>query len=179
MTAWTKTVAVGKLWGQGEVRIDVADLPPGFYWMHLDYIAGDGETVYTDRRFPYLKPGAKMPWQGNTLGNEDTVPPPWTKPEFSEDGVFCCWNREIRLGGKGLVSSIKSGGRELLTQPSTLLLDGRALTFDVRLDSRKNSEAVYVLKAREADVTVSVKCEFDGFMLFEVSFASPVKSLSW
>ena len=179
MTAWTKTVSVGKMWGRGEVRIDVADLPPGFYWMHLEYMGGNGKVVYSDRRFPYLKPGETMPWQGNTLGLEDTVPPPWTKPEFSEDGVFRCWNREMRLGGKGLVSSIKSGGRELLVRPSTLVLDGRPLTFDVRLDSRKNSEAVYVLKAREADVTVSVKCEFDGFMLFEVSFAPPVTSLSW
>ena len=179
MTAWTKTVPVGKMWGRGEVRIDVADLAPGFYWMHLEYIGGNGKVVYSDRRFPYLKPGETMPWQGNTLGLEDTLPPPWTKPEFSEDGVFRCWNREMRLGGKGLVSSIKSGGRELLVRPSTLVLDGRPLTFDVRLDSRKNSEAVYVLKAREADVTVSVKCEFDGFMLFEVSFAPPVTSLSW
>lgn len=179
VAVWTKKVPVGKMWGQGEIRIDVADLPPGFYWIHLDYIGGNGETVYTDRRFPYLKPGAKMPWQDTALGAEDTVPPPWTKPEFSDDGVFRCWNRVIRLGGDGLVSSIKSGGKELLVRPSTLEFNGRPLTFDVDLVKRRNSDATYLLKAREADVKVAVKCEFDGFMTFKASFPTPVSSLKW
>lgn len=179
MDAWTKTVRVGTLWGMRDMRIDVADLPPGFYWMHLDYIGGDGKALCSDRRFPYVKPAAKMPWQGETLGAEDTVPPPWTKPGFAEDGTFRCWNREILLGGEGLVRSVKCGGKELLARPVALVLDGRALAFDVRLESCRNSEATYRLKARGADVDVRVKCEFDGFMLFEATYPTSAKSLVW
>ena len=179
VVAWARSVPVGEMWGRNELRVDVADLTPGFYWMHLDYIGGDGKIIYSDRRFPYLKPGDKMPWQGNALGAEDTVPPPWTKPEFSEDGIFRCWNREIRLGGDGLVCSVKSGGRKLLTRPSTLVFNGRPLTFDVRLATHRNSDAIYYLKAREADIDVTVKCEFDGFMSFEVAFPSSASSLVW
>ena len=176
--SWSKSVPTGRLWGEREYEIDVSDLPPGFYWAHVDYLDRGGKVIHSDRT-PYMKPAEKMPWEDTSLGAEDTVPPPWTKPEFAEDGVFKCWNRTIRLGGKGLVSSIVNGGKELLSAPSVLVLDGSPLSFDVRLDSRRNSDATYVLKAREADVTVKAKCEFDGFLLFEASFPTTVKSLSW
>lgn len=179
LESWSRTVPVGKLWGRKELRFDLSGLPPGFYWMHLDYFGGNGAKTGADRRFPYVMPGAKMPWEGTTLGDEDTVPSPWTKPDFSTDGVFSCWNREIKLGGDGLVQSVKCGGRELLMRPVAFVVDGRPLAFDVRLDSRRNSDASYVLKARNADVTVRVKCEFDGFMLFEADYPTSVKSLVW
>ena len=179
LEAWTKTVRVGALWGSRDVRIGVADLPPGFYWMHLDYLDRNGRTVFSDRRFPYVRPSAKMPWEGNTLGTEDVVPPPWTKPEFSDDGVFRCLNREVKLGGAGLVRSAKSKDKELLVRPVALVLDGKPLSFDVRLESRMNSEATYLLKAREADVEVRVKCEFDGYMCFEMTYPTGIRSLEW
>ena len=178
LESWSKSVPTGRLWGEREYGIDVSDLPPGFYWVHVDYLDRSGKTVHSDRT-PYVKPSEKMPWEDTSLGAEDTVPPPWTKPEFSADGVFKCWNRTIRLGGKGIVSSVVNGGKELLTAPSTLFFDGVPLSFDVRLESKRNSDAIYVLSAREADVTVRAKCEFDGFMLFEASFPSSVRSLRW
>ena len=179
MDVWTKTVKVGRHWGKHDIRVDVSDLPCGFYWMHLEYLGGDGKVVCTDRRFPYMRPSAKMPWEGNTLGAEDTVPPPWTRPEFGNDGKFRCWNREILLGGNGLVRSAKSGGKEILARPVSIVVDGKPLSFDVQLESRRNSEATYRLKAREAQVEARVKCEFDGFMLFDLSYPASVKSLEW
>ena len=91
LECWAKDVTVGKLWGRRDVRIGVGDLPPGFYWLHPEYRDASGRTIATDRRFPYLKPAAHMPWEGTTLGAEDTVPPPWTPPEFADDG-FRNWN---------------------------------------------------------------------------------------
>ena len=179
MEIWSKRVHVGKFWGKRDIRINVSDMPKGFCWVHLDYFGGDGAPVCADRRFPYVNPCGKMPWQGTALGAEDTVPPPWTKPAFSGDGLFRCWNREVRLGGAGMVQSVKSGGKEVLARPVTLELDGQAITFDVRLERAKTSEATYVLKAREADVEVRVTCEFDGFMLFEANFPSAIRSLRW
>ena len=179
MACWTKSVPVGKVWGQRALRFGVDDLPPGFYWMHLDYLDAAGRPFAADRRFPYLKPAAHMPWEGNRLGAEDTVPPPWTPPEFGADGTFRCWNRVVRLGGEGLVRSVTCGGKELLTRPVALVLDGRPLAFDVRLEAKRNSEATYALTARGADVAVRVTCEFDGFMRFEATFPASAKSLEW
>ena len=179
LEAWSKTCPVGKLWGKRDLRFELDGLSPGFYHMHLEYYGGNGAKIGEDRRFPYLVPSAKMPWEGNTLGMEDTVPPPWTKPEFTEDGTFRCWNREVKLGGDGLVQSVKCGGKELLMRPVSFVMDGKPLAFDARLCSRKNSEASYVLKARDADVAVRVKCEFDGFICFEAEYPTTVRSLVW
>ena len=129
---YTLRVSMKDYTSETEYEIDVSDLPPGFYWAHVDYLDRSGKVIHSDRT-PYMKPAEKMPWEDTSLGAEDTVPPPWTKPEFAEDGVFKCWNRTIRLGGKGLVSSIVNGGRELLASPVALVADRRELPFDVTL----------------------------------------------
>ena len=67
-------------------------------------VDGQGKDVASDYAF-FAKPDGKAPWEGTTLGLEDTVPPPWTAPEFQND-AFTCWNRRMLLGGKGLVTSI-------------------------------------------------------------------------
>ena len=66
------------------------------------------------------------PWQGTMLGTEDTVPPPWTAP-VSADASFACWGREYSLGGGGLVTSVRSGGEELLADPVSVELNGKQL----------------------------------------------------
>ena len=176
--SWQKTIALDAMWGEKDYVVDVSDLPSGFYWAHFDYLDRDGKVVHSDYA-AYMKPDAKMPWDGTTLGMEDTVPPPWTKPEFAEDGVFKCWNRTIRLGGKGLVSSIVNGGRELLASPVALVADGRELPFDVTLAEKKNSEATYRLVSPGSGVEAKVTCEFDGYMVFEVTYPADIASLKW
>ena len=78
----------------------------------------------------------------------------------------------MKLGGPGLVSSIVSSGRELLSEPVAILLNRRPLTFDVTGVSRSRSKAVYRLKALEADVRAEVTCEFDGYMSFALTHAT-------
>ena len=175
---WTKTLKIDAGWGEKDFQVDVSDLPSGMYDAHVEFIDRDGSVVRSAHA-NYMKPDAKMPWQGNALGMEDTVPPPWTKPDFGTDGIFTCWNRTVRLGGEGLVSSIQNGGKELLAAPVALVADGQTLAFDATLAERKNSEATYRLVSRHGGVVAKVKCEFDGFMLFEVTYPSEMKSLEW
>lgn len=176
--SWTKTVALRKAWGEETYEFDVADLPEGFYKMHVDYLDAAGKVVRSDF-FRYMKPAEKMPWEGTTLGAEDTVPPPWTKPAFGEDGTFRCWNREIRFGGKGLVTSILNGGRETLTEPVAVLLDGKPLAFAVELVRKRVSSAVYRLKAKGADISVLAECDFDGYVRFRLRYGKGVKDLAF
>ena len=175
---WAKTVALGRIWGEKRYPVDVSDMLPGFYRLHFDYYDAAGRLVHSDNDV-LMRPGKKMPWEGTTLGADDTVPPPWTKPSFGEDGEFECWQRKIRLGGKGLVESIVNKGEEFLTAPIALTADGTDLTFDVKLLERKVSEAKYLLTAREDPVTVEATCEFDGYVRFDAKFPTSVKSLVW
>ena len=178
LTAWTRESVLSKGWNRPVVNaFDVTDLPIGFYWMHLEYIDSADKVVQTDR-FRYLRAPEKMPWDGTTLGDEDTVPPPWTAPEFSPGGVFRCWNRSVALGGPGLVASIVNGGDEMLAGPVELLLNGRALEFDVALETQRVSSAVYRLAAKSAPVEVRAFCDFDGYLRFSVGYQSGAQELA-
>lgn len=176
---WRKSQPLRPLFNAKEdSAFDVSDLPAGFYWMHVDYLDAAGKTVHSDR-FRYMKPAEKMPWEGTTLGAEDTVPPPWTEPAFGADGVFSCWNRTFRLGGKGLVTSLCNGGEEMLTEPVSVIYNGEPLAFDVALRDKKLSEATYVLTARTAPVAVEARCEFDGYVRFALRYGKGTKDLRW
>ena len=162
--------------GMKDQKLSVVDLPCGMYNVHLTARRPDGGELWTQHLF-YEKPcGGRAPWEGNRLGIDDEVPPPWTVPDFKSDG-FRCWNREIRFGGQGLVSSLLSAGQELLSAPVEVRLNGSTLRFDSQLADRRHSEADYALKAVGAPVDVRCHAEFDGFVRFDVSYSGDVESL--
>ena len=181
---WTAMVPAkpntGKPWdhfaGRQEQPVDVSGAPPGQFKCVVALENPEGMEVAQDYSF-YAKPKAgRAEWDGITCGLEDVVPPPWSPPEFEDDG-FVCWNRKVRFGGGGLVSSIVSGGHELLAGPVALVLDGKPLRFDSRLVRKGVSESDYELSSEGAPVRVHVHCEFDGFMWFDVTWSPPVKTL--
>ena len=179
MGTWTKTVPLKALCGEKEDSVfDVGDLPEGFYWMIVEYADASGNVIHSDR-FRYFKSPRKMTWEGTELGNEDTVPPPWTKPEFDADGTFRCWNRTFRFGGAGLVSSLVNGGKEMLTEPIAVLLNGRPLAFDVSIADCKTASATYRLTAKDAPIVVDAVCDFDGYVRFGLTYGEGVESLAW
>ena len=157
-------------------RVDVSTLPPGEYKCYVALLDPSGKKLYRDYR-NYAKPDGKAPWEDTTYGAEDTVPPPWTKPVWRKDG-FSCWNREVRLGGDGLVSSVISAGREILATPVEVVWNGNPLKFASTLTKANVADAFYELKAEGAPVTVRVRAEFDGVMWFEMDYEPPVESLS-
>ena len=182
---WTRTVpalpvqGVGNRYydGKREQPVDVKDLPPGQYKCVVTLVDGRGKDVASDYAF-FAKPDGKAPWEGTTLGLEDTVPPPWTAPEFRDD-TFTCWNRRMALGGKALVTSIMSGGQELLQAPVAMEVDGRPVGFVSRCARRGVSEADYELAPEDGTpVKVALRCEFDGMMWFDVTWKPPVKSIA-
>ena len=118
-TGFSTSATLAEKTGRAIVELDVKGLPPGMFKMNYDVRTADGKAVYSDYLY-YAKPDrGRCLWDGTAFGDEDTVPPPWTKPAWGKDG-FKVWNRDVRLGGNGLVSSIVSAGRELLAQPVTV-----------------------------------------------------------
>ncbi len=162
--------------GISNQKVDVSTLPPGEYKCHVTLVEPFGKRLYSDYR-TYAKPDGKAPWEGTAYGAEDSVPPPWTKPVWRSDG-FSCWNRDVRLGGDGLVSSVVSGGREMLAAPVAVVWNGQPLKFVPSLAKTNVADAFYDLKAEGAPVSAHVRAEFDGVMWFELSYEPPVEALS-
>lgn len=180
---WSKTVPAQPRHGRGyhaddgrsEQPVDVRDLPPGQYKCVVTLLDASGAEGPCDYLF-YAKPDGPAVWEGTSFGNEDTVPPPWTPPNFA-DGSFSCWNRIVRFGGPGLVGSVFSAGKELLKEPVAVVLDGRKLSFASRLVTRGASFGEYELVSDDPRVSVRCRAEFDGFMNFSLTWKPPVKSL--
>ena len=111
------------------------------------------------------------PWQGTMFGADDTVPPPWTVPVAGERS-YSCWGRDYALGGKGLVSSIRSAGEELLAAPVSVELNGKCLSFGVSCVTQGVSFAEYDLLSEGGDALVRarLRAEFDGFLWLDVTW---------
>ena len=69
----------------------------------------------------------KPAWFGNTLGEERTVPDPWT-PITVKQRMLGVIGREIELGGNGLPARIATLGEPVLAAPAVVRADGVELT---------------------------------------------------
>ena len=171
---FTATRRLEEKTGMFDIPFDVTALRPGLFKMLYDVKDASGKVIHSDYAF-YAKPDGKCAWDDTTYGADDTVPPPWTTPEFAADG-FKVWNREVGFG-KGLIGSIVSAGAELLADPVDVLWNGRPLAFEPDGVDRHVSFADYRFRAAGAPVTATVHVEFDGFMWISVDYATPVDSL--
>ena len=161
--------------GMFDIPFDVSKLRPGLYKMFYDVKDIDGKVIHSDFA-RYAKPDGKCVWDDTTYGADDTVPPPWTTPEFLADG-FKVWNREVKFG-QGLLSSIRTGGEELLDGSVDVIWNETPLTFDLVGVDRHVSWADYRFAAKEAPVTANLRVEFDGLMVINLAYRPPVDRMS-
>ena len=157
-------------------RFPLEGLAAGRYELRYELLAADGKAYFSDmEEYEYFKDGAY--WDGFDGGLEETVPTPWTDVQANGD-TFTCWGRLVRLGGNGLVSSMISQGKELLSRPLCMRVNGTPVAFHAECISVKGTAAVFQLNPTIQDCPLSIKvtCEFDGFMLFE-AMVSPNSKL--
>ena len=159
---WDKTVPAARCRGVTNQVYDVSDLKPGVYNTHFEVVAPDGKVVDAGRRY-YAKEDGKPEWLGRKMGEDDSVPVPWTVPVAS-DNCFECWGRRYCLGGNGLVKSMFSQGTQLLSGPVSIILNDERLDFDVKCTHRRNTGAEYRLVSSKSGVTADISLEFDGFL---------------
>ena len=176
-TGFTSSKRLDQKWGVLDIPFDVSSLRPGVFKMLYDVKdLKTGKVIHSDYAY-YAKPDGKCVWDDTTYGSEDTVPMPWTTPKFGAAG-FSVWNRSVKFGGKGLLSSVVSAGQELLAEPVKVVLNGQDIAFDVASVEKHVSWAQYTLKAKGANITANVRAEFDGYMWFDLEFSAPCESLS-
>lgn len=165
-TVWEKSVPATVFCGVTNEVFDVSDLQPGVYKAVSGVYSTDGRLLREYVNY-YAKENGRTDWSGSVLGMEDEVPVPWTRP-VAGNGSFACWGRDVALGGSGLVSSVRSQGRELLSRSVEVVLNGERIGFESTVVRRRNAGADYVLKARNAPLLATLKAEFDGFLWFDL-----------
>lgn len=154
--------------GDIELLFDLKELPPGLFDMHYTFTDGSGKIIGQDFEY-FAKPDGKAPWEGSTAGAGDVVPLPWM-PVIANKSLFACWGRAYMFGSEGVISSITSQNRELLTRPVILRLNGKTVKFRVDLLKAGQSFADYRLTALEnIPLTVDIHAEFDGFLWFTLN----------
>lgn len=169
-TVWEKTVPATVARGVTNEVFDVSDLKPGVYKAVSTILTKDGSAVRQYVNY-YAKEDGKPAWLDAGLGEEDEVPPPWTPP-VSTDDSFACWGREHRLGGDGLMSAMKTQGREILAGPVAVVLNGRRLPFVSKVLRRRNAGTDYTLTSSGSGVAATLGAEFDGFFWFELDWGN-------
>ena len=112
-----KQLCLSQSVNRGEGHAEVHELPAGFarrLRAHHSGIDHAGQVVYYQASSAFTRPPAPA-WLNN-LGNEDTVPPPWS-PVKVVDNTVVTWNRKYVFGPLGLPASMVSAGEDLLGQP--------------------------------------------------------------
>jgi len=128
---------------EGRVRIEnkradmilkKLDLPEGDYRATLNVFGADGKTVVDTRSVDFVR--RHYEWEGNTLGEEDKVLPPF-EPIKVEGNTLKVWGREYTVGADCLPSKIVAAGgagaEDILTAPIRLRATSGGKELDTRL----------------------------------------------
>ena len=101
-----KTVSVPNDKLSVQCRFPLNDIPCGEYKLEY-YLSGTDGKVYAQDWEYYGRFSGKERRFNATAGSEDTIPAPFTKLTAKEN-TCSCWGRQIKIGGKGLISSVVS-----------------------------------------------------------------------
>lgn len=127
----------------------------------------DGK-VLKEEQLEYVR--ERPEWLGNTLGEDRTVPPPWT-PIALEDSTLRVIGRELDLGKNGLPAAIQTLGKPILAGPVVVraagsggkdLLVGNGVTFSETALDRVAWTASLAGAGLTADLDAWM--EFDGLL---------------
>ncbi len=112
--------------GVGSHLLDLGPLE-GAYAVTIDLLDGKGDAVST-RKHSFAR--VKHEWEGNTIGEERAVIPPFRPIEFAGDTLKTRW-AEFKLGKGGLWDSVTAFGFQILTAPMRIegAADGKELTW--------------------------------------------------
>jgi len=125
-------------------------------------------TVLAEEKVEYVR--EKPEWLGNMLGEERTIPKPWT-PIKANGRALELVGRRIELGQGGLPDTIETHGRQILARPIAMrtagpggdaLLAGTGTKLGATADDRVEWKAALAGAGIKADVDAWL--EFDGLL---------------
>ncbi|MBQ7207740.1 MAG: hypothetical protein IJS01_08090 [Lentisphaeria bacterium] len=102
------------------------------------------------------------------VGDDDTVPEPWTPVVCKSDDVFSVWNRDyVFSGASPFPSQVTAGGEKLLLAPVTLSLGGRSAVWKTRrIADRRRDRVVFAGTGELCGIPLEYTSElwFDGML---------------
>ena len=163
-----KTVVVPNDKLSVQCRFPLGNIPCGEYRLK-HYLSDNSGKVYAQDWEYYGRFSGKEPRFNATAGLEDSIPAPFTKLTAKEN-TCSCWGRQIKIGGKGLISSVVSAGKEILKRSIEFKIDGKTLHFKPQLVKQNNCTAEYLLTPVNAKsrLKIQMRAEFDGLLWFTV-----------
>lgn len=133
----------------------------------------DAGKVLAEEKVEYVR--EKPEWLGNTLGEERTIPKPWT-PIKANGRSLELIERRIELGSTGLPDKIETCGRQILARPIAMraagpggdaALAGEGMKLGATADDRVEWKAALAGAGVKADVDGWL--EFDGLLYCTVT----------
>ncbi|MBI4026927.1 MAG: hypothetical protein HY360_18220 [Verrucomicrobia bacterium] len=163
----TQNLARGKIkldaQGRGQGIIKLPDLKDGEYGVEYQWHAKRVRSPKTFKRVHF-------PWEGNSLGLNHTIYPPF-EPVRVKGTAVSVVGRTYQLNGFGLFEKAQSKGRELLAAPIQLVYEtdeGRAAWTGLKTNGKEEYPdlAVFESEARSGALTVRSRSaiEEDGCM---------------
>ena len=157
------------------VTWDLTQLEPGTYDYYLSIPIDSDEKILHHQYFQ--KPAAVMPWTNFDGGIDTETPSPWHAP-WNVNDTLVCLTQVYDFGGLLFPSRILAQGRDVLSAPVTLRLNGRILKLPAKwellesnaLETRFRTTAV----AEGIRFTVNGVLEYDGWMRLAMTYASAV-----
>ncbi|MCX5908538.1 MAG: DUF6067 family protein, partial [Deltaproteobacteria bacterium] len=153
-------------------------MPEGEYTVKVKLSSNSGETIidYDDWFEKKI-----FDWMKNPRGVGETVPPLYS-PLAVKDNEVSLWGRKYRFGKEGLPESVVSQNKELLSGRGLIEAEIEGKPADIKIETpmafTSAKPAVVkgksVLSAGNLKMELNLTMEYDGFMLFQMTY-SPVK----
>ncbi|MBR7103935.1 MAG: hypothetical protein IKC65_03245 [Lentisphaeria bacterium] len=154
--------------GRNMTAFDISKLPEGLFKVNYELRDTRGKVFAKDTEY-YAHYKKNPPWHDTPVGTEDVVPVPWTAPVFGKEG-FACWGRTYKFGGGGVLGSLASEKKELLSRPVRLILNGQNVSFTAQLQKAGKGYADYLLLPvdKKLPLKIQARAEFDGYIWFDL-----------
>ena len=111
-----------------------------------------------------------------TIGEDDSVPPPWIPLDSQDDFSVKCWNREYAFGGTTILRQVTAGGQEILKSPVrfTIQQNGKVIDWTkplMKYLSKGKDKTTIASESRAGNVKFSCRTtvEFDGMIRIDAS----------
>ncbi|MBI2191478.1 MAG: hypothetical protein HYU36_05790 [Planctomycetes bacterium] len=154
----------------GEVAVSLPDLPEGNYEATFELVNPEGQVAGTNS-VSFAR--RRYPWEGNSIGKEKVVIPPFT-PLIVEGRGIKPWGRTYEMETNGLLRRLVHTGDNLLRDPVRLesIEEGQAVQLlgrDLKISPTDPNGHTVSVESRgslgSVDVTVKGEMEYDGFYL--------------
>ncbi len=162
--------------GYIEVRVPVDEMPAGKYRLAMSVLDKNGKELERKEKEWFREP---LPWEGNKIGMDDILVPPYTAVQVKDQTVSCIL-RDYQLGPLGLPAQITALDEKILSAPISFYTGtdpggSHDLKFDApaKFAKTKDTAAEFESEGTAGPLTFKAKgvYEFDGYSWYDIEIS--------